>query len=173
MGTATRSCIGRAALAWATALLAVALLASGSAAIARDNKPPSLTRIDDMRELAQQVARERRPLLLFFSTPGCPFCLEVRRNYLTPRVSEEERSGVVIREIDITSPRTFIGLDGKPMREADFARQHGVRMVPYILLVDQQAQLLTEPLIGIDASGFYEARLSGVIQQAVRKLMPH
>ncbi len=66
----------------------------------------SLAHIDDLGALLDAVRTTRRPLLLFFSTPGCPYCREVRRNYLAPRVADGvEASGVVIREVDITSRR--------------------------------------------------------------------
>ena len=47
----------------------------------------SLEHIDDLGALLDAVRTTRRPLLLFFSTPGCPYCREVRRNYLAPRVA--------------------------------------------------------------------------------------
>ena len=47
-----------------------------------------LASIDDLGALLDAVRTTRRPLLLFFTTPGCPYCREVRRNYLAPRVAD-------------------------------------------------------------------------------------
>ena len=130
----------------------------------------SLQHIDDLRPLAAQVRRTRQPLLLFFSTPGCPYCLEVRRSYLAPRARAGASAGVIIREIDITSARTFAGLDGRPTSESDLAGRFNVRMVPVVLLVDADLTALSEPLIGLDRSGYYEAYLQAAIDAARAKL---
>jgi len=125
--------------------------------------------IDDVRALLARVRRERVPLLLFFSTPGCPYCIEVRRNYLAPR-AREARAGVLIREVDIVSQRSFIDTDGKPITEARFAARFGARVVPVVLLVDANLTPLGDPLIGLDGAGFYEAYLANAIEAATAKL---
>ncbi|MCX8116282.1 MAG: hypothetical protein N3D71_14645, partial [Burkholderiaceae bacterium] len=122
--------------------------------------------IDDVRALLARVRRERVPLLLFFSTPGCPYCIEVRRNYLAPR-ARDARAGVLIREVDIVSQRSFIDADGKPITEARFAARFGARVVPVVLLVDANLTPLGDPLIGLDGAGFYEAYLANAIEAVV------
>jgi hypothetical protein len=130
----------------------------------------SLARIDDLRALAAQVGKEQRPLLLFFSTPGCPYCTQVRRSYLAPRVREGDRSGVTIREVEITASRSFVGLDGRRISESAFAAGYSVRMVPVVLLVDAAMKPLADPLVGIGAADFYESFLVEAIETASRKM---
>jgi len=124
-------------------------------------------RIDDLRALTARMRRERVPLLLFFSTPGCPYCTEVRRNYLAPRLKEAGPS-LLIREVEIVSRRSFVGPDGAPLTEADLAARFGVRMVPVVQLVDANLAPVGRPLIGIDGSGFYDAYLTAAIEEAQR-----
>jgi hypothetical protein len=126
-----------------------------------------LSRIDDLRSLAAQMRRERVPLLLFFSTAGCPFCIEVRRSYLVPRLKESGGS-LLIREVEIVSRRGFVDLDGTPQTEAGLASRFGVRMVPVVQLVDASLAPIGKPLVGIDASGFYDGYLSAAIDEAQR-----
>ena len=128
-----------------------------------------LTRIDDLRVLALQVRQQQRPLLLFFSLPGCPFCLEVRRSHLAPLALDAGR-GPLIREIDITSRRTFVGLDGRNTTESEFAGAQKVRIVPHVALADADLKPLAEPMIGIGAADFYGAYLSDAIENATRRL---
>lgn len=131
--------------------------------------------VDDLRPLLAQVRRHRAPLLVLFSTPGCPFCLDVRRNYLAPRVAEQAALSVptlLLREVDITSRATLIDSQGLRTTQADFATQFGVRVVPVVALFDERGQVLGEPLVGIDRSGFYEGYLSAAIEQARRRLRP-
>jgi thioredoxin-related protein len=108
-------------------------------------------------------------LLLFFSTPGCPYCAEVRRGYLAPRVQEGSRDAL-IREVEITSERRIVGLAGEPLTEADLATRFGVRAVPVVQLVDAALQPLGKPLVGIGSAGFYEAFLGAAIDDAARAL---
>jgi thioredoxin-related protein len=154
-------------------LRGAALLALLPAAAVRAQAAPDtpLTRIDDLRALLASVARERRPLLLFFTTPGCPYCREVRRSYLRPRADEgEAASGVIIREIEITSPRRLRDVDGQTLTEGALATRYGVKMVPHLELVDARGERLVKPLIGLDSSGFYETFLQNAIAEATAKL---
>jgi len=154
----------------ALARLAAAPLAALAPAAARSQRVADaveLPRIDDLRALSAQMRRERIPLLLFFSTAGCPFCIEVRRNYLAPRLKESAGS-LLIREVEIVSRRGFIGLDGAPQAEAELAGRFGIRMVPVVQLVDAKLAPIGRPLVGIDASGFYDGYLSAAIEDAQR-----
>jgi len=157
-----------------TILAAFALaFAPPAAHIARAQAPKQghepLTRIDDLRVLAAQVGKQKRPLLLFFSLPGCPFCLEVRRHHLAPFAPDAD-GGPLVREVDITSRRTFIGLDGKSTTEYAFANANKVRMVPHVVLLDADLKPLGDPMIGIGVSDFYGAYLADAIESATRKL---
>ena len=154
--------------AFATAAFASALASAAHGQSRREGYEP-LTRIDDQRALAAQVRKQQRPLLLFFSVPGCPFCLEVRRTHLAPRMLDADR-GPLIREIEISSRRTFTSFDGTTTTEYDFANSYKVRMVPRVVLVDADFKPLAEPMIGIGVSDFYGAYLNDAIDNATRKL---
>jgi thioredoxin-related protein len=147
----------------------VPLVALAPAALGaqRGTEAAELERIDDLRSLAARMQRERIPLLLFFSTAGCPYCIEVRRNYLAPRLKENAGS-LLIREVEIVSRRSFTGLDGKAQNEAGLAARFGVRMVPVVQLVDARLAPIGKPLVGLDPSGFYDAYLSAAIEDAQR-----
>lgn len=150
-------------------LAAFPALAFAGATRARPAAGEMLEPIDDVRALLARVRRERVPLLLFFSTPGCPYCIEVRRNYLAPR-ARDPRAGVLIREVDIVSQRSFIDADGTRITEARFAARFGVRVVPVVLPVDANLAPLGEPLVGLDSAGFYEGYLANAIDAATAKL---
>ena len=148
--------------------LAPGLLRAQSAAA--DEHLPAL---GDLRVLADSIARHEVPLLVLFSTPGCPFCREVRRNYLAPRVTEQAGKvtpDLLLCETDITSGRTIVDLSGVRMSEKAFALRHGVRAVPVVTLFDSSLQPIGEPLVGLDRSGFYEAYLASAIDAARKQL---
>jgi thioredoxin-related protein len=121
------------------------------------------------------VRTTRAPLLVLFSTPGCPFCREVRESYLAPRLAEQAALAsptLLIREVDITGAATLADASGTRLREAEFAARFGVRVVPVVMLLGERGQPLVEPLVGIDRSGFYEAYLARAVEQAQRALRP-
>jgi thioredoxin-related protein len=132
-----------------------------------------LAAIDDIRPLLAQVRARRAPLLVLFSTPGCPFCREVRRNYLVPRVAEQAAQSspsLLIREVDITSTASLVDPQGRKITQAEFASKFGIRVVPVVALFDARGEMLGDPIVGIDRSGFYEAYLARAIEAAERRL---
>ena len=136
---------------------------------ADEHLPP----LGDLRVLANSITRHKAPLLVLFSTPGCPFCREVRRNYLAPRLVEQAGKAtpeLLLRETDITSERTLTDLWGARVTEAAFALRYQVRAVPVVALFDAWLRPIGEPLVGLDRSGFYEAYLASAID-AARKLL--
>lgn len=147
-------------------LLAALAPASGQGHIKREAR---LVPIDDLRQLAPAIERQGRPLLLFFTTPGCPYCREVRRNYLMPRAAQADGGGVVIREVNILGDRTFAGPDGVRLTERALAARFDVAAVPVVLLVDAQLRPLAEPLPGLNAA-FYESYLQNRIEAATARL---
>ncbi len=155
-------------------LLAGAAIAFGARAGAQPaSGEEHLAAIDDFRPLLAQVRKQRVPLLVLFSTPGCPFCHEVRRSYLAPRVAEQAKlpsPTLLIREIDISSRTPLIDMQGRRTTQAEFASRLNVRMVPVVALFDDRVQLLGDPLVGIDRAGFYEAYLARAIEAAERRL---
>jgi len=155
-------------------LLASLLLAAPASAFAqRSAAGAHLPPLDDLRPIAQLIARNKAPLLVLFSTPGCPFCREVRRNYLAPRVGEQLQlatAELLLREADITSQRPLVDLTGAVITEAEFATRYSVRAVPVVALFDQSLQLIAEPLVGLDRSGFYEGYLAAAIESARKRL---
>jgi thiol-disulfide isomerase/thioredoxin len=147
-----------------------ALAALAFVPVARAAGEAVLPPIDDLRSLAAEVARTRVPVIVLFSTPGCPFCREVRQNYLAPRLAEQQQRSkpeYLLCEVDITSRRPIGAIDGRPLTEAQFADRYGVGLVPVLIAFDAQWRPLGEPLVGLDRSGFYEAYLDRLISGAL------
>ncbi len=123
---------------------------------------PTLPRMSDLRALAAEAGRSGQPVIVLFSTPGCPHCEQVRASYLAPRLA----AGALVREVDITARRLLVDAAGRSVSEAELARQFGVRAVPAVLLLDGRGQPAAEPLLGSDTAGFYEGYLESRLAQA-------
>lgn len=111
--------------------------------------------------LLQQLAAEldalepHEVLVLLVSRSDCPYCLEVRRNYLAPLL----RSGAPrlrLRELEADRPQSAPAL----------ARLK-VRFFPTVLFLGREGRQLTEPLVGLDQAGFYGGYLDARLQQAL------
>jgi hypothetical protein len=109
--------------------------------------------------------RARRPLILFFTLPGCRFCEDVRRRYMAPLV----RDGDIVREVVLDSARPVTGFAGAATHQA-VASQLGVRFAPVVLLVDARGKPLAEPVVGGDVAGLYGGYLDNAFDQARQAL---
>jgi thioredoxin-related protein len=152
------------------ALAAVSLLLLAPQVRASDDA--LLPAVDDLQALAAQSARAGIPIIVLFSTPGCPFCQEARQNYLAPRHAEQQRRSkpeYLLREVDITSRRMIGAIDEKVLTESQFADRYGIRLAPVVIAFDAKWRPIGEPLVGLDRSGFYESYIERLISEAQRQ----
>jgi len=139
------------------------------APLAQASDDELLPAVDDLQALAEHSARAGIPIIVLFSTPGCPFCQEARQNYLAPRHAEQQRRArpeYLLREVDITSRRPIGTIDGRPVTEAQFAERYGIRLAPVLMAFDSRWRPLGEPLVGLDRAGFYESYVERLISDA-------
>lgn len=140
------------------AILACVLLATCGSALAAD---PALA-----RDLSTQ-ARPDRPVVLFFTLAGCPFCERARRSYLAP-LARGSADRLTVLEVPIEARLT--GFDRLPVAGRDLARAYGIRVYPTVLVVDSHGQPLAEALPGFSVPDFYGALLDARIERAVARL---
>jgi hypothetical protein len=156
--------------AFAAALvLGFTIASSARLAHAGDSGLPDLSSLADD---AVQSGKTHTPILVLVSIEGCPYCERIRRQNLIP-MSRQSRPGVLIREVDMHSTKIVTGLSNQTLTQAEFARQHGVRFAPTVLLLGPGGELLAEPLIGASIADFYGATLEERIRTAQAKLGQH
>lgn len=137
------------------------LLVMSVAAAAAPVVPP----LADWQADSREAARSQRPLVLFFTLPGCRFCDDVRQRYMLSLL----REGKLVREVVLGSAAPVAGLAGAPTQDA-VVRKFGVRAAPTVLLVDAQGRALAEPIVGGDVAGMYGAYLDNAFERAARVL---
>ena len=127
----------------------------------------------NLQKEAAQAQAEGKPLVLMFSLPGCPYCKVVRQNYLAPMLKENpESERPVLREVHITSDRPLVGFDGSQTSQSALASRYGVRIAPTLIFVDARGDLLADPIVGGDGTGFYLAYLDSAFAASAKKLLP-
>ena len=97
-------------------------------------------------ELAALAGR-RAVLVLLASRSDCPYCREVRRNYLAP-LARERHPRLAVRELESDTARDTSALE-----------RLGIRFFPTVVFLGAGGRMLAEPLVGLDRAGFYAAYL--------------
>lgn len=115
-------------------------------------------------------AVSQRPVILFFTLPGCSYCRIVRHDYLIPMMRGlREDDQPLIREVSVTGERLLTGFDGQRIVESELARRYKVAMTPTLLLVNAQGEPLAEPLLGGDHPN-YVSLLNRMMAEASQKM---
>ena len=93
----------------------------------------------DLREDVREAAKEGKRLLLYFGQDGCPYCKALMQtNFTQPRIVGKTRRHFVAIALNIWGDREVTLLDGKEMREKDFARLMRVQFTPTIIFLDEK-----------------------------------
>ncbi|MFM9968357.1 MAG: thioredoxin family protein [Burkholderiales bacterium] len=148
------------------AILACAL---GAPALAqsRQHLPEPL----DLRISASVAAKEGRVLLVLFSETGCMFCEHLRREVLLPMQRNADlRKKIEFFQVDVDAPKSLRDFAGIESTQKELARRYRIRIMPTVLLLGPQGEILAEPLVGFNGSDFYGAYLDERIETARGKL---
>ena len=93
----------------------------------------------DLREDVREAAKEGKRLLLYFGQDGCPYCKALMQtNFTQPLIVSKARRHFVAIALNIWGDREVTLLDGKVMREKEFARLMRVQFTPTILFLDEK-----------------------------------
>lgn len=112
--------------------------------------------------------REEHVWLVLFSQPDCSYCDLVRNEFLLP-LQKHPPQGLAIRELKVATAGPVTTTQGDQISARDFAKGLNVRFYPSVLLLDEEGQSLTEPLVGISSRDFYGFYLDQAIDQALHK----
>lgn len=151
-------CLGLASLAW--------IAAEGAAAGGNE-----LAFASDLTREAQISQTRQIPVLILFTTPDCAYCERVKQEFLLPlQRNSEYADKLIIRQIGLRSQRKLVGFTGKETTQAQFGKQHKIKLTPTIMLFDAAGNSLTEPLVGLSTPDFYGVYLDAAIDQALGKI---
>lgn len=126
---------------------------------------------DDLARLAGNARAQQAPVLIAFMQKTCPYCAVARSDYLVPMQSDPRwRGRVLIREIDVDRSTSMRDFAGKPTTHADFARSHGVRRVPTLIVFDAAGNPAAPPIIGLLNDDFYRLYIEQAVDAGVVKM---
>ena len=111
------------------------------------------------------AAQQSKPLLLFFTQPGCSFCERARAEYLRHLARDPAYTArAIFREV--STGKLVAGFDGQRHTGAAVGRAHGVTLYPTIVIVDASGKQLAPPLRGYGVPDFYGASIDSRLDDA-------
>ncbi|WP_198262465.1 thioredoxin family protein [sulfur-oxidizing endosymbiont of Gigantopelta aegis] len=129
---------------------------------------PSIVPISNLAQLATLAKKRQLPILLLFSTEGCPYCEQIKEEFLVPMlISGEYTHRVIIRELEVADETDIIDFSGKKITSYAFSRRYKVRLFPTTAFIDHQGTALTENIIGINTPSLFGGTLDDHIDDAL------
>jgi thioredoxin-related protein len=129
--------------------------------------------------LAAMIAAlaDRKPIVIMFSTPGCPFCHALRSEHLHQLERQQHSAGIHYREFDLSDRRPFGDAAGAVVPPflagiadgRDLARRLGVRIAPTVVFLGPEGEV-AERLVGYGMRDFYAGYLDQRIAEARARL---
>jgi thioredoxin-related protein len=120
---------------------------------------------------------DRKPIVIMFSTPGCPFCHALRTEHLEQVAAQQQSLGIHYLELDLSDRRPFEAAAGAiipPLFRGlangrELARRLGVRVAPTVVFIGSDGEV-AERLVGYGMRDFYAGYLDQRLAEARAKL---
>jgi len=107
-------------------------------------------------------------VLVMFSGEYCGYCEQVLNEFLIPMSRNPEyQNKLVMRRVDNTGFTTVKDFDGSVEDHRKFTSEHGIRMVPTVMLFDKNGKQLGKPLVGLTTVDYYGYYLDQAIDAAI------
>jgi len=124
----------------------------------------------DFRADSERAARNGTPIVVMYTSAGCPYCRIVRR-YVEPLASDPDwRDRLIVRIVETDSYGKVVDFDGKPIPQMKFADARGVAFTPVLQFLGPDGRELAPDLQGIVSEDFYAIFLEQRIEEAERAL---
>lgn len=126
--------------------------------------------VQDLRRDAEEARRAGVPLVIFYSSPSCSYCVTVRDEFLLPLQRQPGGAGALIRRVDVESATPARDFRGRAVTHEQLARERRVAMVPTLGFYGWDGTQLAEPIVGLLTPDFYGAYIDRAIAQARGRL---
>lgn len=151
----------------AVLILASALFMAGARALAAEGAHAPLPEATDLASDVRDAAASGRAVVVFFSAPGCPWCMRARRDYLVPlSKSADGPPRVILRELGIDSGEALIAPSGERTTRSRWARSLGIRFTPVTLFLGPDGKEAAPRIVGYPGSDFYGGYVEERIEMA-------
>lgn len=111
--------------------------------------------------------RQRQPLVVLVSLPGCPFCKAVRESHLAPAVREQ---GLPVVQVDMRSQQALCDFRGEASTHERLIEAWRIRIAPTVLFLGARGDEVAQRLVGSYLPDFYGGYLEQRLEAARRQL---
>jgi thioredoxin-related protein len=134
----------------------------------------TLTKATDLQADAKISERDRIPIIILYSLPGCPHCEVIRQSHLTPlsRTNNKKMPSAIVRQVDLGSQKTMVDFMGVKTTHQEFVAAQQVKFSPVVIFYGANGQKLGDPLIGAMLPDFYGAYLYDALATAASAINP-
>ena len=152
-------------------MVVAAILAWGATPLASAQPVDNLPIAKSFEADSKLAAAKKIPILVLYTSPGCPFCERARSEYLVPLLKDPAyKNKVIIREVDITSQTPLTLFNGSKSTGAEFAAQHKVAVVPTIKVMNARDAEVAAPIVGLLIPDFYFGYIDSAISGGLQKM---
>lgn len=128
----------------------------------------NLVEVKDFSKDAVLARRGKMPILLLVSQDHCPFCIQIKKEILSPMVvSGEYQDRLLIREIFIDLGTRVRDFSGKVVDSGTFTLGYKVYLTPTLLFLDPDGNELTERIVGIQTPEMFFFYVDRAVQEAI------
>ncbi len=125
----------------------------------------------DLSQDARAAEAINGVVLVAFVGEYCGYCERVMNEFLLPMSGDPQyRQKVVMRQVETRSRKPLRDFSGRASSQQQFARQHGIRVVPSIAVFDRQGRMLGKPLVGLTLVDYYGLYLDDLINAGLSQV---
>ncbi len=120
----------------------------------------------DLREDVADAAKQGRRVMVYFGQDGCPYCTALMQTgFRQKSIAEKAQRHFIALALNIWGDREVTWIDGKTMREKDFARFMKVQFTPTLVFLDEKGAVVAR------VNGYYPpARLEAALDYVAGKM---
>lgn len=128
------------------------------------------------RDLQQDAATARAKgaaVMVVFVGSHCPYCEAALNEVIYPTSRNPAyQKKLVMRRIETSSELSLRDFSGKRSTHRKFAGEHGIYLVPTVMLFDDKGEVIAKPLVGITTVDYFSYDLDQAIDQAMARIRP-
>ena len=145
------------------AMLALGLV-TAFALVTPSRAADSLVLATDLARDVKEARANGRALIVFYTSPGCPWCERARREYLLPMQRNPELAArMIVREVDLASGAKLVEPNGATTTHREFGRLNRIRMTPTTVFIGADGKSFGKPIVGYSAD-YYGAYIEAGIE---------
>lgn len=131
-----------------------------------------ITPLKNFKKEASLAKKEKKIILVEFSTPWCEYCEALEKEVLEPLIrSRRYHDKVIIRKLEINDYSSVTGFDGKQYGAEEISMQYKIDLYPTLLFFDGEGNEISHRMVGIVTFDYIGEELDSAIGKALTTLL--